>query len=682
MRSRQSSPSAARSGRWADVAAVLVTVVLSVPALVWFGKSWALVFDATEYLLSGWHLLTGQGYTLTDGVPFTKRGPVLPALIGLLTFPLGRDTEALAWGMRLLVTVNPLLAYFLVKRVSGPAAGLLAAALLALFSYVATNPDAFNVDALLVAVYLPTLLALLVAVQRDNPRLALLSGLLLGLSIITKETAIASLPLAALAAMFTGLRLRGVALHYAGVAALCVPWWAWVFAASGEVYLIGRFPPGLRLPLVIGALVAAVTCAALYYSGIPRRLLSGERRRVRVGWALSLVWAAALSAMLLTTSAELAGVSAGTVALYIAGPLAQDIAIWPLLLVAAAYLAYKAARRYPYWQLLAAAVLFQVPACLLATLDGWDRRQFILMQALLLCALAALVVEAAGAAARDRGRTRWLGAVAAASIGVFLLVSSVTESRAMLAGESVSPVAGAKDFGTSGMVERADAEILEGETVLAPPGQHYYLSFVDGDRREWRSYGYDRAACAASPTDSADACGDRDTSGSLPESTIWLSTQSNCQTTALSSTGLLERMDGAGSEYLMMTTYGSSSELLTLADRLGEGPAFEVAHRGQSPSGAAGTSQEPLLLERTGQSAGEMPTQMSADNVPRLFRCEQAEGRAGVNERISSELPNGIVTTPAGAAGGPSRDRVEQRADQLVDSIYGEEERAAADASR
>ncbi|MDQ5826717.1 MAG: hypothetical protein M3441_21255 [Chloroflexota bacterium] len=38
----------------------------------------------------------------------TGRGPIFTGLIGFLMLFLGRDTESLAWGMRLLAPVNPL----------------------------------------------------------------------------------------------------------------------------------------------------------------------------------------------------------------------------------------------------------------------------------------------------------------------------------------------------------------------------------------------------------------------------------------------------------------------------------------------------------------------------------------------------------------------------------------------
>ena len=87
---------------------------------------------------------------------------------------------------------NPLLAYYLVKRISGPVAGLIAAGLVALCGYYVTNT--FSLDAALLTLYLLSLLTLLAAIQRDSSLLAFLSGLFLGASILTKETAFVSLP--------------------------------------------------------------------------------------------------------------------------------------------------------------------------------------------------------------------------------------------------------------------------------------------------------------------------------------------------------------------------------------------------------------------------------------------------------------------------------------------------------
>ncbi len=91
-------------------------------------------------------------------------------MIGLSMLLLGRDVESLAWMVRLLALLNPPLLYLLVKRVSGPASGLLAAALVALFGYTAALTISFNVDAAALTAYLLSVLVLLAAVRaRSTP---------------------------------------------------------------------------------------------------------------------------------------------------------------------------------------------------------------------------------------------------------------------------------------------------------------------------------------------------------------------------------------------------------------------------------------------------------------------------------------------------------------------------------
>ena len=105
-------------------------VVLSVPSLVQFGSHWTVAKDAIRYLYAGSELALGRGLHTTHGLPFNGgHGPGLPALICALILIFGRDIAAIVWAVRLLALLNALLAYFLVKRMSGPLAGLIAEAL-------------------------------------------------------------------------------------------------------------------------------------------------------------------------------------------------------------------------------------------------------------------------------------------------------------------------------------------------------------------------------------------------------------------------------------------------------------------------------------------------------------------------------------------------------------------------
>ena len=82
--------------------------------------------------------------------------------------------------------------------------------------------------------YLLALLTLLAAIRRNSSLLAFLSGVLLGTSILTKETAVVNVPLALLAVLLLDWQLRQALWHYLGVVLVCLPWWVWAYSATRD----------------------------------------------------------------------------------------------------------------------------------------------------------------------------------------------------------------------------------------------------------------------------------------------------------------------------------------------------------------------------------------------------------------------------------------------------------------
>jgi 4-amino-4-deoxy-L-arabinose transferase-like glycosyltransferase len=283
----------------ADIVVVPLVAILSVPPLMWFGHHpWTIIGkDTPRYLFAASELVSDGGLDSLAGISNYNggHGPVLPALIGSLIVVFGRDTESLVWAVRLLALLNPLLAYFLAKRLSGSLAGLLAAALLTLFGYNVKSTFMVNIDAVLLTFYLWALLSLLAAIKRGRfAALALLSGLLLGATIMTKETAFANLPLVLLAALLLDWELRTAIWHYLGVALVCLPWWIWRWSVTGEVYLIDRLPPSLQLPTLLACAVLLSLATAAYAGGMAHRFLAEERRLRWVGRFVVVAWTASL----------------------------------------------------------------------------------------------------------------------------------------------------------------------------------------------------------------------------------------------------------------------------------------------------------------------------------------------------------------------------------------------------
>ncbi len=479
-----------------DLAVIPLVAVLSLPPLLWFGHHpWTVLGkDAPRYLFAGSELVSGGGFDSLAGISDYNggHGPVFPALIGFFILVFGRDTESLVWAMRLTALLNPLLAYFLAKRLSGPLAGLLVAALLTLYGFNVQSTFVLNIDSLLLTFDLLALLALLAAIRSSGsaPALALLSGLLLGASVLTKETAFANLPLALLAVLLLDWELRGALWHYLGVVLVCLPWWFWRWSATGDVYLIDRLPASLQLPVTVATAILLSLAIAASSSGMPARFLAEEQRRRWVGRFVVVAWTAALFVLVLATAAPaLTGASSESLREYLARLLAPSTVVVPVLLMVAGYVGRKALRPYKPWRLLALALVFQMPVAALVVVEEWAPRQFLVPQALVFCALAALVVDAGEAAWRGGGYpARLAGAVVVVPLVLFLLVGSVQRVQALLPENPAGGLSGRHRVAPQAteMVDWTTENVPEGERILVNAAQGNYLAYLDGGLHEWK----------------------------------------------------------------------------------------------------------------------------------------------------------------------------------------------------
>src|SRR5215203_390681 len=215
--------------------------------------------------------------------------------------------------------------------------------------------------------------------------------------------------------------------YYLGVALVCLPWWIWTYLVTGEVYLVGTLPDGLRIWSLMAVAVLLILAAVAYASGMIDRFLADESRRRWSGRLLVLLWTIALSVLLLSTiSHALSVVSFTDVMLYLSNLLAPVVIVVPVLLTVVGYAAWMAFRERGEWMILSLALLFQVPVLLLLAVQRWAARQFLVPQTLVYCILAALLVAAAVASWRAQGRFhRISGTVVSAALSIVLLASSV-----------------------------------------------------------------------------------------------------------------------------------------------------------------------------------------------------------------------------------------------------------------
>ena len=651
---------------WVDLMVVPLIAVLSVPALMFFGRNWTVVGnDSARYLLAGWQFISGQTLQGLDHLSEYNggHGPGLPALIGFLIILFGNDPEPLAWAERLMTLLNPLLAYFLVKRISSPAAGLIAAMLVSLFSFTVDSTIAIIIDPPMLTFYLLSLLSLLAAIKRNSSPFAFLSGALLALSILTKETAVASIPLALVAVLLLDWELRGALWHYLGLVLVSLPWWIWAYSATGEMYLMDRLPDLLQIPILTGAVIFVVLAALAYVSGMVDRFLADERRRRWTGLGVVLAWSILLSGMLLATATRpLARLSFEILRIYLAHLLAPTIVVVPTLLVVVGYVAWKAFRQNRAWRLVALAMLFQVPVCLLVTVERWAPRQFLIFQTLVLCALASLVAEAGAAALHERDYSaRLIGTVVALPLATLLVVGSVEKVQALLPPDLAGGLSG-EHREASPETEMADwmaQNVPEGEHVLvvAEPAingaainvaRANYLIFLDGGRHKLTQLQLDQSACFATPNVPVSCDPEKNSISRIPPDAIWVETSGRCHVISLSMSNLLKQTRQSNSDYVMISGSHVFPGILQLPSILQRSDAFEVAHveTGRRSSSNRGI----VLLKTTGREPKTRPTQMTMNALLNLTRCEQAKG-PGYSERMKSTFPNGIVTLSRGNLG-------------------------------
>jgi 4-amino-4-deoxy-L-arabinose transferase-like glycosyltransferase len=649
---------------------VPLVAVLSVPGLMFFGHNWSVVGnDSSRYLLAGAQFVSGQTLVGLEHLSEYNggHGPGLPALIGLLILFFGHDPEPLAWAARLLALLNPVLAYFLAKRISNPAAGLVAAALVCFFGFTVDSEIAIIIDPLMLTFYLGSLLGLLAAIARNSSRFAFLSGAFLAFSILTKETGVVSVALALVAVLLLDWDLRGALWHYLGLALVSLPWWIWAYSATGEVYLMDRLPDGLQVPALISAAIFLVLAAVAYATGTVNRFLAGRHRRRWAGWFVLIAWTVLLSGMLLATAIRaLTGLSFELLRPYLANLLEPAVVVVPTLLVVFGYVAWKAFRQNGPWRLIALAMLFQAPVCLLVTVVRWAPRQFLILQTLVLCVLAALLVEACIAAfgalwERDYS-ARLLWAVVAVPLAILLVAGSVEKVRALLPGGPASGPSG-NQAEPNPEIEMADwvaQNVPEGEHMLVvaePPingaavgvARNTYLIFLNGDQYEATQLQLDQPPCSSSPN-IPNSCDPEKTSiSNIPPDAIWVEMTGRCHVLSLSMPNLLEQMRQNDADYLMISGSHKFPGILQLSQILQRSNAFELAH--VEPAQRSSSKRGVVLLKRTGQEPKTLSTQMTMEVLMSIRRCERAQG-PGYEESIQSTFPNGIVTL---SRGGPRK---------------------------
>ena len=181
---------------------LILVLALGLRLWLWSRPAHTLANDETEYFFVGMDIAHGRGLVFYDTYRWL-RAPLYPLFLGFF-FWLGQDHARLATLAQVLLSTVTVYGFYLLGRQLfrskvGQRAGLIGALLAALLLPFATFPSLFMAETLFTFFLVASFLALLKIPKAASGRRlwTLMTGLLLGLSALTRAVALAFIPLAA-----------------------------------------------------------------------------------------------------------------------------------------------------------------------------------------------------------------------------------------------------------------------------------------------------------------------------------------------------------------------------------------------------------------------------------------------------------------------------------------------------
>ncbi len=643
---------------------------VSILPLYWFSKYMIIRPDSAWYLLQGFNLLSGRGYTVFDQLPMPLRGPVLPLVVGTLSMILGNDPVSIAWSMKVLSLANPLLIFLITRRLSDYWAGCVAALLWSFFSIEGHLEHAFTVDSLLLTFVLLQLAIILSDVDSPRAWKPVVSGILLALAVLTKETAMVLLPMGIIYCLLMCRGFRWLALHYTAAAIACAPWWIWVWLKTREIYLFSSTQETIlrfRLqewivyisPLLVAGILAASVLGrhgsrlkAIWY------YLLGYRQGAAV--AINGVWVLAVSWMLLRGArGEVYGTSTWD---YLWNVLRPEFHLWMLVPLAYVFALRQSFAKKPSWVVYTHYVFLWTPLALLLMVIRLAPRQWLVYQALAYIAIAAMIFTLARRSIillRDSTQfTAKIAGVLSLTLLVVLLTSTVTSQVKAL----TSPPEGYNIWETNLQAEMAlhrwlSNNVPKGESLIIATHdrkashQLNLTAFLTAKDYRWMPLQIGRVKIGKL----------LNRSYSRLTTPVWLDSQYYCSFRYISVMTVLRQMSATDAKYIVVPlradSYPGNNALVRSMLRTG---LFDLSYYRAvtlySPEEHRNIQLTHVVLKRNGLKLGkatEVPTILDNSTLGRLRECAAKSVGDNAELAIALALPNGMTLqkfTPEGKA--------------------------------
>lgn len=462
------SPAIRRAAPLHGLAALAVLVLLARALIA--APAAPVTSDESLYLSEAVSIAQGR-IEYASGDPIVHRAPLYPSTLAPLLRLSGYSVDATR-AIPVLYALGALAALYALGRATfGARAAAAAVSLAAVASYPASLATAFFVDTPMTMWLLAA--AALLASDRNQTRPSLhryaVAGALLALAFLSKETAIAWLPLPLTLALLSAAlrrRARPLAAFYATFAAGVSPWFAWVAVHEGALFKLDG-----------GTVARAAAFAVVSMAGVAALAILHRRLRIAPSWCIAAAFAAAWCALMLYVlesrpEPQPAGY-ASSVPSWLWRVFASNVE--PALLIAPAWLwtAYRAVRGDERARIVAAIALFALPLLLYVANRDWEVRQV-----MPLVYLSYLVLAAGALAALDRAAERWRAPQR--SLAAAALIAALALVAGFATGLGPRDSAASVDWRTDDERQIAGwlASLPEGSSVLSSR-QYYAQLFVD-----------------------------------------------------------------------------------------------------------------------------------------------------------------------------------------------------------
>ena len=228
------------SSKRLDIFSLFTIILISIPLFLTIPGY--IDRDAALYLASAKSFFNGTGLWDAAGQLPIWRGPVFPMLLSFSFLIGGNSIFSAVLVSKISGLLMAISVFFIGKQLYGRTTGLIGAFLLVSVPGVVRILTEVKIDPVITSFLNFSLLFIILAFSKGSAKFTIISGVLLSIAFLTKDSALTWLPVPvylflAINDYRTKQNLENLILFYVTFILAVIPWWVWVYFNTGQIYL-------------------------------------------------------------------------------------------------------------------------------------------------------------------------------------------------------------------------------------------------------------------------------------------------------------------------------------------------------------------------------------------------------------------------------------------------------------